>query len=173
MNHQESLLLQTKNTYDWSEKLIQSVPYSTWNQMPQVLDTHLSWQVGHLISSIYFHTIMQLKGHDAETMGQIPLREYSMYFGYNEEPRRSIHKYSPEELWENLVFVQKKSLETISGLSKEDLTSPVERARVHNPVAKTKSEVIAWNIQHCWWHYGQIGIIKRVIDRRFDFGVLE
>jgi hypothetical protein len=67
--------------------------------------------------------------------------------------------------------MQSKSLETIKSLNEENLDDPLEPTKDPSPVAKIKSESIAWNVQHCWWHFGQIGILKRVIDKRYDFNV--
>ncbi len=59
----------------------------------------------------------------------------------------------------------------IKSLSDQDLESELSPTEVPHPVAKNKFEAIDWNIKHTMWHCGQIGILKRIIDERFDFGL--
>ncbi|WP_216824389.1 hypothetical protein [Emticicia sp. TH156] len=37
--------------------------------------------------------------------------------------------------------------------------------------SKTKFEALDWNIKHTLWHCRQIGLLKRVVDKRYDFGL--
>ncbi len=47
----------------------------------------------------------------------------------------------------------------------------LEPTPVAHPVAKTKFEAIDWNIKHTMYHCGQIGILRRIVDKRYDFGL--
>ena len=33
------------------------------------------------------------------------------------------------------------------------------------------NEALEWNINHTMYHCGQIGVLKRVVDARYDFGL--
>jgi len=40
-----------------------------------------------------------------------------------------------------------------------------------HPIAKNNFEALDGNIKHTLWHCGQLGILKRVLNERFDFGL--
>ena len=80
MNEVEFLSRQTENVYQWTNKLIESVPFDKWDVTPEVLETSVTWQVGHLIMSTYFHTVMVIVGHQKDVFEKIPLRQYDDIF---------------------------------------------------------------------------------------------
>ena len=55
MNQIDMLSAQTESAYDWTNKLISSTPYNKWDTIPEVIASSVSWQVGYLIMSFYFH----------------------------------------------------------------------------------------------------------------------
>jgi len=79
----EILSRQTSDAYNWTNKLTTSVSYDTWDNIPDVIETSVSWQVGHLIVSLYYHSIMVIVGHHFFTTGS---------------PKNAIGKARPEEL---------------------------------------------------------------------------
>jgi len=81
----EILSRQTSDAYNWTNKLTTSVSYDTWDNIPDVIETSVSWQVGHLIVSLYYHSIMVIVGHHFFTTGS---------------PKNAIGKARPEELEE-------------------------------------------------------------------------
>ena len=155
MNPVELLAWQTRDANGWINKLIESIPFDKWEITPEVIESNVSWQVGHLIMSHYFHTVMTVVGHQSDVFEKIPLREYSNLYGYNSPPREAIGKVAPVTLKEQLTFMQRRSLEIIQGLSPDDLGSELEPTRVPHPIAKTKFETLDWNIKHTMWHCGQ------------------
>ncbi|HTI91949.1 MAG TPA: DinB family protein [Puia sp.] len=164
------LTKQTSDAYDWTNRLINSIPYKKWDQTPDVIESNISWQVGHLIMSFYYHSIMVITGHQMEILQQIPMKEYDKLFTLA-APFNVIGKTDPALLQKQLLLLQEKSLNTIRSLSPADLESPLVPGPIPHPIAKTRFEAIDWNIKHTMWHCGQIGMIKRVIDERFDFGL--
>ncbi len=54
MNTVELLKIQTENAYEWTNKIIASIPAEKWDNIPDTIDTNVTWQVGHLIMSFYF-----------------------------------------------------------------------------------------------------------------------
>lgn len=87
------------------------------------------------------------------------------------DPRMNVGNVDPSTLFEQLKLVQGRSLDVIAGLSEDQLEHALEPTKVPNPVATTKLEAIDWNIKHTMWHCGQIGLLKRVVDKRLDFGL--
>lgn len=170
MNSVELLTRQTADAYQWTNKLVTSIPHDHWEEMPQVIDSTISWQVGHLIMSFYYHSIMTIVGHRMDVVSKVPLQQYNELFTAA-APEKAIGKANPITLQQQLILVEEKSLEVIQSLSLADLDSPLEPTPVPHPIAKTKFEALDWNIKHTMWHCGQIGLLKRVIHRRFDFGL--
>lgn len=170
MTEVEFITRQTENVYEWTNKLIESVPFTKWNNTPDVVETNITWQVGHLIMSHYFHTMMVIVGHQRDVFEKIPLKEYDEIFTSG-GPNGVKGKVDPEVLLGQLRYVQFRSLEIINSMTPERLSAALEPTHIPHPIAKTKFESLDWNIKHTMYHCGQIGILKRVVDVRYDFGL--
>lgn len=166
----DSLKSQTQDAYHWINRIIHSIPEDRWEYTPDVLETNVSWQTGHLIMSFYYHSILVIAGHQTDLLPSIPLNNYNTLFT-DASPRLCLGKIKPEDLNHHLTLVQKKSIDIISALSPNDLEQPLEPTPFPHPIAKTKLEALDWNIKHAMYHCGQIGILKRIIHGRFDFGL--
>lgn len=164
------LTRQTEAAYDWTNKLIKSIPFESWEIIPEVIQTCISWQVGHLIVSQYFHSIMVIVGHQMDILQQIPMKDYDELFT-KASPRKSIGKIQPDLLSDQLNIIQQKSISIVTSLTLNELESKLEPTHLIHPIAKIKREAIDWNIQHTMYHCGQIGILKRIVDERYDFGL--
>ena len=171
MTEIQILAKQTKNAYEWTNKLIAPVPTEKWDILADGIGSNLSWQVGHQIISIYYHTIMTTVGHIPDLIEKLNLRQYTETSGYDTFAKDMIGKTSPKELKAHLEYIQGQSLRIIESLTVSDLWKAVEPTKVPHPVAKTKFEAIDWNIKHTMWHCGQIAILKRMVDHPHDFGV--
>ncbi|MEK6479682.1 DinB family protein [Catalinimonas sp. 4WD22] len=170
MNTVELLARQTEGAYDWTNQLLTGIPHDRWDIMPDIMESTISWQAGHLIMSFYFHSVMTIVGHQPDIMEEVPLREYATLYT-NAAPSGARGKVSPQQLHEHLMLMESKSLEVIRALSPEDLEQPLEPTRTPHPIAKTKFEALDWNIKHTMWHCGQLGMLKRVVHERYDFGL--
>lgn len=170
MNTLELLVKQTEDAYEWTNKLVSTVPYDRWDIMPDIIESTISWQTGHLMMSFYFHTVMTIRGHQPDIIERIPLRDYATY--YTEvAPSLSRGKVQPQRLYEQLMLMEQKSLDIMRALSPEELEQPLEPTRRKHPIARTKFEALDWNIKHTMWHCGQIGMLKRIVHERYDFGL--
>ncbi len=170
MTEIEILIKQTKESYDWTNKLINSIPFEKWDTMPDIIETHISWQVGHLIMSHYFHSIMVIVGHQMDVLQKVPLKKYNEIFT-DGLPKNAIGKTNSADLLNQLTIVQEKSISILNTLTLTDLDNKLEPTRTPHPIAKTKFEALDWNIKHTMYHCGQIGILKRIIHERHDFGL--
>lgn len=170
MNQVDVLLKQTKDAYNWTNKLLHSIPQDKWDTIPAVIESNITWQVGHLIMSFYYHSIMVIAGHQMDILQKIPLKEYDVLFT-DGEPEKVVGKVNPKDLWDQLNLMEQKSIEIIESLSEDALESKLEPTQVPHPIAKTKFEALDWNIKHTMWHCGQVGLLKRVIHERYDFGL--
>lgn len=166
----ETLTIQTADAYHWVNRLIDSIPAEKWEETPPVLETNVTWQIGHLLMSFYYHSILVVAGHQMDVVSKIPLKEYNEL--YTLAPAaNSAGKVNPNSLREHLNLVQQKSIEVIQSLKSEDLEQALIPTPITHPIAKTKFEALDWNIKHSMYHCGQLGILKRVLDQRFDFGL--
>ncbi|QRR00767.1 DinB family protein [Dyadobacter sandarakinus] len=170
MTEPELLIQQTINAYEWTNRLLDAVPVGKWDLIPDVVDTSINWQVGHLIVSHYFHSVMVIRGHQMDVLQKLPIKEYSELFTVA-NPSLSVGKVDPVRLYEALKVMQQKSVEVLSSLSVAELADPLEPTPVPHPIATTKFEAIDWNIKHTMYHCGQIGMISRVVEKRYDFGL--
>lgn len=170
MTESQILVNQTEDAYKWIDKMVDSIPFDKWDIKPDIIETTLTWQVGHLIVSHYFHSIWVIRGHQMDILQTIPLKEYGEFFTKT-SPKASIGRFSPENLLKHLEIVQQRSVAVISGLSSADFESSLEPTPIPHPIAKTKLEAVDWNIKHTMYHCGQIGILRRIVDKQFDFGL--
>jgi hypothetical protein len=170
MNQIEMLSRQTHDAYNWTNKLINSVSYDKWNNIPSVIETSVSWQVGHLIISLYYHSIMVIVGHQRDILERIPMRSYDKLFTSG-SPENATGKANPEELKNHLTFMQNRSFEVVDSLCLDDLQNPLHPTEIPHPIAKNKFEALDWNIKHTMWHCGQLGILVRIGGERFNFGL--
>lgn len=169
-NPVEMLGYQTQDAYKWAYKVASATPREVWENIPVGIESSISWQVGHLIMSIYYHSIIVVKGHQQDILSRIPMKEYDGYFTQG-LASKSIGKVDPDQLLEYLKFIGDRSVEIILSLDEASLVSPLEPFRVAHPVAKNKFEALDWNIKHTMWHCGQMGMVKRAVDKKFDFGI--
>ncbi len=165
------LIAQTRQAYSWVHKLMDTVPEEKWDTIAKGMDSSLSWQLGHQIISIYYHTIMTTVGHLPELLETMDLRAYTKLSGYATQPGAMVGKFTPEQLRKDLKIMEDKSLEIIASFSEEDLEKPVVPTKMPHPVATNKFEAIDWNIKHTMWHCGQMAIWKRMVDKPHDFGI--
>lgn len=169
MSVTEILSKQTKDTYQWIHTLVDAIPEEKWDEIPEVLASNISWQIGHLVISIYYHSILVIKGHQQDVLQQVPIKKYSELFTFSITPKNATGQFSRTELQNHLEIIENKSLEIINGLSPEEFTKTLVPGSVEHPVAKTKFEAIDWNIKHTMWHCGQIASIKRTIGNTHKF----
>jgi hypothetical protein len=168
MTISQHLHASTKDTYSWSNKVISSLEPEKWNELPETLETTMSWQVGHLILSNYYHTVKVIVGNRPDILESIPMRDYNLAFGYGSKPNLALAT-TAAQLLRDLQVMQENSLSVISGLSDKELIEELVESKIPHPVAKTKGEAIDWNIKHNMWHVGQIATLVRVLGDRIKF----
>lgn len=172
MNITDLLLKQTKDAHSWTNKLIDSVPMKHWEDTPDTLASNISWQVGHLVISEYYHAILVVTGFDEEITRKIDLKNHNQMYGYDSAPKALVGASEPKVLKEQLQFMQAKVIKNVSNLTVKELEGMVEQPiKQKHPVAETKLDAVSWNIKHTMWHCGQIASIKRLINGGFDFGI--
>lgn len=171
MTEIEILTQQTRDAYDWIHRLMDGIPTEKWDVTPSLVESNVSWQIGHLIISIYYHSVMVIVGHQKDILEQLPMREYTKLFSFDTLPRNAAGKTVNEKLQEHLKIIELKSLEIITSLSPKRLLEELEPTKLPHPVAKSKFGALSWNVKHTMWHCGQMALIKRIIDQPYDYGL--
>ena len=144
-----------------TDKLISDIDADQWMVNPEVLNSNLNWQIGHIILANYLHGIASIKGPSKEIRERINVQDYIKFYGMKSDPsQHKEEKPSPETLLEIYTF----SFELINkNLESLELSDLEQATAVPNPGAKTKSEALMWLFKHQSWHNGQIAMLKRVL----------
>ncbi|NLR93801.1 DinB family protein [Flammeovirga agarivorans] len=170
MSTVEIIKTQTEDAYNWVNKLVESIPHEQWDETPDIIDTNVTWQIGHLILSFNYHSLMSIRGPQLDLYQQLPIQEYFKLF-VNTQPSECIGKTDAVALVEHLRLIQNRSIEIIANLSEDDLKAQLEPTKVPHPIAKNKFQALDWNVKHTMWHCGQLGLLKKVLGQRYDFGL--
>ncbi len=163
MTEIEMLSKQTTDAYRWLNTLIDTIPENKWNEIPAVLESNISWQIGHQVISIYYHSILVIKGHQKDILEQVPIQKYAELYGLDSSPKNAVEKMTTTTLKSHLKIIEEKSLEIINSLTPEELTKELIPGKVEHPVAKNKFEALDWNIKHIMWHCGQLASLKKIL----------
>ena len=169
MNELELLIRQNSDVHRWTKRILHDIPMEKWDNTPDTLKTNVSWQVGHLTISNIYHCITLIHGAPKELFGKVDIRTMAALYGMGSDPVASAGQTSTEVLMERLMLVQKECISSMERVTADQLDQPLEPTRFPHPVAKIKREVLSWNVQHVMWHCGQLGLIKRLIDKRLSF----
>lgn len=167
----ELLISQTKDSYQWTTQLIRDIENDTWFIAPAVVESTIAWQIGHLTLSQYYYTVVLLTGPDKEFAARIDLKKYSALFATGARKNEIAAEFSVEQLKQDRDLLLDKTMEVLHSINDMELGQAITRMPKEHPFVKTKQDSISWNIQHTMWHCGQIGMIKRVVDKAFDFGL--
>ena len=161
---------QTADAYAWVERLIQDIPQERWTERPVGLDSSVAWQVGHLVISAYYHTVMVIGGHDAAVNAALPVRTYGELFTRATPPGRA-YEFGVATLRKHFATMAEASLRSIRGLSDAQLDDALEPVGPPHPTATDKRGALLWNHQHTWWHCGQLGMLRRAVHEPMAFNL--
>lgn len=162
---------QTVDSFNWTNKLIETIPDEKWFIIPEIIETNLAWQIGHLTLSQYYYTIVLLNGPNKELGEKINLKKYSELFANGQQINSLFSEITVDELRKNWNLMQHQTIEMLNHLQDKDLNDEIFKLPKPHPFVKIKENSISWNIKHTMWHCGQIATLKRIIDKPLDFGM--
>ena len=162
---------QTTDSFNWTNKLIDSITDEKWFISPEVIDSNIAWQIGHLTLSQYYYTIVLLNGPNKDLAEKLDLKKYSVLFSNGLKRNELSSELTVDELKQNWNLIQKQTLESIDLLKDKDLNDAIFQLPKPHPFVKTKENSISWNIKHTMWHCGQIATLKRIVDQPMSFGM--
>ena len=144
--------------HQWTEKALADLKENDWTKSPQGFRSNVNWQVGHMIISGYFHSVLCINGSDAEIKAQFDPKEYASWYGMGSDPKLDLDKKPGMSLLlANLNLLDKRGIEIVSSMDEKDLESPTI---LKNPMAVSKKEALLWHVKHRMWHVGQVSMIK-------------
>lgn len=154
----EQILLAKEKT----DKLLVSIPIEKWDDTPDIIQSNLNWQIGHIILANYLHGIASISGVHTEFREKANVPDYIKFYGPKSNPTDfKEEKPSGEELMEVYEFCLSIILENLENLTDTDLEKDTE---VPNPSVKNKYQALMWLSQHQSWHNGQIAVLKRLLN---------
>ena len=165
------LTTQTTAAQEWTNKLVTGISPDKWFILPEIIETNLAWQMGHLTLSQYYYTVVLITGPQQEFAEKILIKKYSGLFAKGTRMKELMTEIAVEDLLKNWQLMQEKTIEILSSLDDDHLVNEIYQTPRHHPFVKTKQDSLSWNIKHTMWHCGQIGMLRRVIDKSFDFGM--
>ena len=147
-----------------TQELIATIEDDMWYVVPEVIQSGIAWQVGHLILGQHYNAILLIRGVDPTILAKVPIREYAKKYGSQSNPAHHWDDApSPQTLRSQLEFINIKAAEVLDELSDQQLDEALVPSKFPHPFAKTKYEALSWNAQHIMWHNGQIAMIKRAL----------
>jgi hypothetical protein len=142
---------------------LSETPQEIWYETPDVIQSNIAWQVGHLIVSQYYHAIAVITGPNLALFNDVPLKDYFPIYSMFTKSVHNELKPSPDKLFMELDIVNKYADKQLDTLTDADLDAELEPTRFPHPIAKTKYEALTWNFRHEMWHLGQISTLKRIL----------
>lgn len=73
------LIKQTQSSIDWINKLCKDLPDEAWVNSPEILNTSIAWQIGHLSLSQYYYLIVLLNSPKPEVAEKFSLKNIPSY----------------------------------------------------------------------------------------------
>ncbi len=165
------LISQTREAHDWVNKLICDIPADIWFITPDILETNFAWQIGHLTLSQYYYTVVLITGPQKDFAEKINVKKYSPLFANGLKRKELFPEVTAIELVDIWGVMCDKTIQMLHTIQDEGLAEQIYKMPKLHPFVKTRQDSISWNIKHTMWHCGQMGIVKRVIDKPFDFGM--
>lgn len=162
MNTIEIIKDQIISVKEKTDSFIRTIELEKWNISPDILETNMNWQIGHLILANYLHGIASISGANEKVREKINMQDFIKFYGPNSTPNMFLNeKPKNEELLKLYDFIFELIYLEISKVKIEELNSATE---IPNPSAKTKYEALTTLFKHQSWHNGQIAILNRILS---------
>ena len=68
---------QTTAAQEWTNKLVTGISPDKWFILPEIIETNLAWQMGHLTLSQYYYTVVLITGPQQKFAEKILIKKYS------------------------------------------------------------------------------------------------
>jgi hypothetical protein len=161
MNVLEIIKGQIISVKEKTDTFIKNIDLEKWSISPEILETNMNWQIGHITLANYLHGIASISGANEKVRERINMQNFIKFYGPNSAPNMFLdEKPKNEELLKLYEFIFELIHLEISKIKIEELNSATE---IPNPSAKTKYDALTTLFKHQSWHNGQIAILNRIL----------
>lgn len=161
MNAIDIIKEQINSVKEKTDNFIRTIELQKWHHTPEVLETNMNWQIGHLILANYLQGVASIAGPNENVRNRLNMPKFISYYGPKSTPGLYMdEKPSNEELLELYNFMFDLIYLEIDKIKIEELNDNTE---VPNPSAKTKYEALTTLFKHQAWHNGQIAVLNRIL----------
>ena len=154
---------QIQSTKEKTDKLIAGFSKEAWFETPNIINTNLNWQIGHIILANYLHGVASISGPNTAVKERINIPDFVKFYGPNSNPMDFENEKPSEEkllkMYDFMFSIIEAQLEKLNEADLDDSTV------VPNPAVKTKYEALVWLSHHQSWHNGQIAVLRRVMNK--------
>jgi hypothetical protein len=161
----EFLREQIIESRNFINRLISEIPEDLWYTIPENTDSNFAWQIGHLMISQNFHSIICITGRNEKVFDLIPVVDYVKIFDGMGTLHRSVEKdlIPTSKLKEQFDTVHEICIDNLTKLNDKILYDKLEPIPFRHPVADTKYEALSWSFKHEMWHSAEMEEIKRAL----------
>lgn len=160
MNIKDLIIKEMKRSSSWTRYLLKEFDRENEFTIPDGIKANVNWQIGHILLSRHFHSVVCVFGKQEELMEKIPFREYAGYYAMGSQPiDHKDKKPNIDKMIDDLRMVDETAIKLIEAMDESEFDQ--DPLRTH-PVAKTKLESLMWSSQHQMWHNGQLAMIKNL-----------
>lgn len=149
---------------NYTIRLLDAVDQDDWFRMPADGVSHIAWQVGHLAFGEYRMALDRLRGVRPEDANLIS-ESFLIQFGRDSVADADPAKYpSIAEIRAVFDRVHEQTLLELRAFPEEELDhAPTKPHRL----ATTKLECLRWCSHHEMVHAGQIGLLRRLLGKKY------
>lgn len=146
-----------------TDELVEKIELAKWTVTPEVLETNMNWQIGHLVLANYLHGIASIFGANERIRAKLDVKKFIKFYGLKSNPADYLdEKPTNEELKDIYDFVYEQIWGELEKIAEANLKEATE---IPNIGAKTKYEALTMLFKHQSWHNGQIAILKRGLNK--------
>lgn len=149
---------------NYTIRLLDAVDQDDWFRMPADGVSHIAWQVGHLAMAEYRLVLDRLRGsrpEDANLISESFLRQFGRESVAEPDPTKNP---SIAELRHVFDRVHEQALLELRAFPEEELDKPPTKP---HSLATTRLECLRWCSHHEMIHAGQVGLLRRLLGKKY------
>lgn len=153
---------QIQSARDYLRGMIADLQEAEWFVMPDGIETHAAWQLGHLAMAEYGLCLFRQRGRspdDLELMPSTFRKQFQRGSRPNPDPAANP---TPADILAVLDRVHRQVLAELPTFTDEQLLQPAEMPYAGSP---TRFGALLFCAHHEMLHAGQIGVLRRLLGK--------